>query len=114
MQVVGVGSYTPTMQEVDAAVVRRSNVIIDTEDALSCGDFAHAELSDNQWQSLGQLLMDQSQSRRSKIQVATKNNNAGVDCTFFKSVGTAVQDVATAAFVQNRAEELDVGTKVPF
>ena len=100
------------MQEVDATVVRRSRVIIDTEDALSCGDLANAKLSDSQWQSLGQLLNDQSSKRLSKIQVAAENSD--VDCTFFKSVGTAVQDIATAAFVQSRAEEFDIGTKVPF
>ena len=35
-----------------------------------------------------------------------------VDCTLFKSVGVAVQDIATAAAVVNQATELRLGSKV--
>ena len=36
-----------------------------------------------------------------------------VDCSFFKSVGTSVQDITTAAFVYRKAQELNVGVEIP-
>jgi len=35
-----------------------------------------------------------------------------LDCTLFKSVGTAIQDVVTASEVVKRAKELGLGTEV--
>jgi len=34
----GIGSYTPLMQEIDDAAVRRSEILIDTKEALDVGD----------------------------------------------------------------------------
>ena len=116
--VCGVGSYTPTMQEVDAAGARRCAVVLDTEHALTVGDIADADLPSEQWETLGELLA-------SPVPEADGDGSSGgggggasgsggaVDCTFFKSVGTAVQDIATAALVLRRAEALGLGVVVP-
>jgi ornithine cyclodeaminase/alanine dehydrogenase-like protein (mu-crystallin family) len=35
-----------------------------------------------------------------------------LDCSFYKAVGTAIQDVFTADMVVKRARELGIGTEV--
>lgn len=104
----GIGSYTPTMQENDAELVRRARVVIDSrESALAeAGDLIiplksgliseshiHAEL--------GEIVTGRKPGRTSPEQI-----------TFFKSCGIAVQDVVAGAEVLRRAKEMKLGTEI--
>jgi len=103
-----VGAYTPQMQEVDAETVRRAKVVVDSRQAslVEAGDLIiplkqgvitgmhiHAEI--------GEIVLGHKPGRESDSEV-----------TYFKSVGVAVQDIAAARRVLNRASELGLGTEV--
>lgn len=101
----GVGSYTPAMQEVDMTLVNRCRVLLDTQESLYVGDLKQMDQHKHPWKLLGEVLEDPSW-----LHAATGTNPT--DCTFFKSTGTAVQDVLTAKLVVDRAKELSIGTEV--
>ncbi len=104
--VIGVGSYTPQMQEVDAATVRNALVVVDSResvlaeagdllvpiaDGLISADHIHAELGD--------IIAGTKVGRTSKEQI-----------TFFKSVGVAAQDAVAASIALANARALGLGT----
>jgi ornithine cyclodeaminase len=104
----GIGSYTPEMQEVPAQTVIRSKVVVDSLEAslAEAGDLV-IPLRDNMLTEsdihgeVGQIATGEIPGRESESEV-----------TFFKSVGLAVQDVATAALALERAIELDLGLNI--
>ena len=106
VHITGVGSYTPTMQEVDEVTIQRAKIVVDS--LKSClaeaGDLIiplnkniiskldlHGEL--------GQIVNGHIPARESEDEI-----------TFFKSVGVAVQDAAAAAEVLKVAETQGLGT----
>ena len=106
--VCAVGSFKPTMQELDVATVRRARVIVDSrEGALSeAGDLiipirdgllpeSHIDAE------LGEMLNGDAPPGR-----------AGRDLTLFKSVGNAAQDVVMARRILDSAGRLGLGTTV--
>lgn len=104
----GIGSYTPTMQENDAELVRRALVVIDSrESALAeAGDLIiplHAGIigEDHIHAELGEIVVGRKPGRTSAEQI-----------TFFKSCGIAVQDVVAGGEVLRRAKEMNLGTKI--
>ena len=112
------GYYTGTIlvseRYADTACVARCRVIVDEPGAkASCGDLATPLASgaisaaQNDLSTLGELLL-QSQAGESAWVAAAGGN---VDCTLFKSVGVAVQDVATAAAAVASATKLGLGVK---
>jgi ornithine cyclodeaminase/alanine dehydrogenase-like protein (mu-crystallin family) len=104
----GVGSYSQEMQEVDAALVARARVVVDTRD----GALAEA----------GDLLIPLRQGLVSEDVLGTElgevvlgtrpGRTADDDITFFKSVGNAAQDLAVAALALEAAERTGAGTTV--
>ena len=103
-----VGAYTPQMQEVDVETIRRAKVVIDSRDAslVEAGDLIiplrqgtiterhiHAEI--------GEIVAGRKPGRTSEEEI-----------TYFKSVGVAVQDVAAARRILEKAKELGLGTEV--
>lgn len=97
--ITGIGSYTPDMQEVPTNVVNMCDVTIDTPGAVAVGDLKDATSTTNA-RLIGELLLERSSnSKRTKPQ-------------FYKAVGTAIQDVMTAADVVQSAEESQMGTTV--
>ncbi len=103
-----IGAYTPQMQEVDAETIRRAKVVIDSRQAslAEAGDLLiplqqgliteahiHAEL--------GEIVLGRRPGRERADEI-----------TYFKSVGVAVQDVAAARRVLDRAAELGLGIEV--
>ena len=98
----GVGSYTPAMQEVDEALVNRSQILVDTTESLHVGDLKHLDRNSHPWKLLGEVVEDPS----------WLNGDSSTDCTFFKSTGTAIQDIMTAVLVVNRAREIGLGSEV--
>lgn len=106
--VTGVGSYTPSMREVDTTLVRRARVFVDQRAAAlaEAGDLA-GPIADGEVDEgiivgeLGEVVVGTVPGRTSHD-----------DITFFKSVGNAVQDVAVAARVLELAEREGRGVLV--
>jgi ornithine cyclodeaminase len=104
----GIGSYTPQMQEIDAATVRRARVVVDSRAAalVEAGDLIiplrAGEIDlDHISTELGEVLAGQKPGRTSAEQI-----------TFFKSVGVAVQDAMAAGLVVANGAALGLGTVV--
>jgi len=104
----GVGSYRPDMCEIPAETIVRAKVVIDQstaalseagdliqpiEKGLINRDHIHAEL--------GEILDGKKAKRENEEEI-----------TVFKSVGVAVQDLATAHKVIESARKLGLGTEV--
>jgi len=103
----GIGSYTPFMKEIDDALVKRCEVLIDTKEALDVGDLSSLRNDDGSTkQNFSGLIGD---ALVGNIEFGKHRNN-NFDCTFFKSVGTAIQDVVTAQFVYEYARKEDIGS----
>jgi len=106
--VTGVGSFTPEMRELPPELVVRARVVVDQleaarEEAGELIDAAHRGIWawDRVHAELGELVTGARPGREDEDEL-----------TFFKSVGLAVQDVALAGRVLERAVERDVGTVV--
>jgi ornithine cyclodeaminase len=104
----GIGSFTPEMQEIDAATVRRARVVVDSVEAalaeagdliipLSAGEIA----LDHVDTELGQVIAGLKPGRTSTEQI-----------TFFKSVGVAVQDAMAARIVLRNGLTMGLGKVV--
>lgn len=100
----GVGSYLPSSEEVDRHFVRdRCITIIDTIEALEVGDLKEVDASsDNFAGTLGDVLCGE-------IKFAQRTR---AKCTFFKSVGTSIQDICTSDAVIKNAQELGIGVQI--
>ena len=104
-----VGSYTQTMQELDEATVTRCAIVVDTDHALAAGDLAIPIANGMKLSlmgELGQLLMQVDTMEKSP---SLPSLPQACDCTLFKSVGVAVQDIATAHAVVEAARERGIG-----
>ena len=106
----GVGSHAPAARELDAELVARSRVVVDTYEAA----FAEA----------GDLLLAIEEGRFSREAVAAEmgeivlGNKPGRasndEVTLFKSCGVAFEDAVTAKLAFDRARSLRVGTDFDF
>jgi alanine dehydrogenase len=100
-----IGSYTPSMQEVDVDTLKRSRIVVDSREAVlaETGDLIipieRGEIkADNIHAELGQIISGEKAGRTSPDQI-----------TFFKSVGVAVQDAVAAGRALARAKALGLG-----
>jgi alanine dehydrogenase len=103
MHINSVGTARPTLREVDEDVLRRSDIIaVDTRNGVfsEAGDCVVARdwLKPDQACELAELVCGNAQGRRSDQQI-----------TLFKSVGTAVQDIALAVKVYQNARSMGLG-----
>lgn len=104
-----VGSYRPDMQEIDPDVLRRARVAVDQREAA--------------WQEAGDLVIplesgligsDAVDAELGEIVNGKAPPGPGDhDCTVFKSVGNAAQDVAIAAAALAGAERASLGVLAP-
>lgn len=101
----GVGSHTPTTRELDDDAIKRSKVVVDLREAAlkEAGDLiipiSKGVLhEDHIYANLGEIVLGQKLGRVNDDEI-----------TLFKSVGLAIQDVATANKVYNLAKEKKVG-----
>jgi ornithine cyclodeaminase len=103
-----IGSYTPTMQEIDPQTVRRALLVVDSREAAlaETGDLiqpirAGVFTPDHIHAELGEVLSGKAPGRTEAAQI-----------TLFKSVGLAVQDAVAAGRALARAAELGLGQTV--
>ena len=106
--VTGVGSFTLDMIEVDPALVQRARVIVDQREAImeEAGEIVAA---------IREGLVDESVMVAEIGEVVSGRHpgrTSDDEITFFKSVGNAVQDVAVASLVMQRAEATNRGVVV--
>jgi alanine dehydrogenase len=104
----GIGSYTSEMQEIPAQTVVRAKVVVDSLPAClaETGDLI-LPLQDK--------ILNESDIHGELGQIANGDipgRESDSEVTFFKSVGLAVQDMATAALALSKAEELGLGTNI--
>lgn len=103
-----IGSHRPDLREIDAVTMKRAKVFVDSREATmaECGDVLlaikegaiaerHASVE------IGEVLAGKKPGRTTPEEI-----------TLYKSVGIAVQDVATAQLVYQKALEKKVGTDV--
>jgi ornithine cyclodeaminase/alanine dehydrogenase-like protein (mu-crystallin family) len=103
-----VGSHSPGARELDGETVAAARVVVDSREAnmAECGDLLIPMKEGRIDQShfadeIGEVAAGKKPGRRSPDEV-----------TIYKSVGIAVEDVATGAIVLQRAREKGVGTQV--
>eukprot|EP00047_Mylnosiga_fluctuans_P013593 m.32327 g.32327 ORF g.32327 m.32327 type:complete len:343 (+) comp4983_c0_seq1:17-1045(+) len=103
--VLAVGSYQPASRELDTAVLRRAGrIIVDSEEALAVGEFALAR-ADGIDRVPHALTLGHALADSAALAVADG------DIALYKSVGTALQDIATARAVYEAALQGGLGTK---
>ncbi len=92
-----IGAFTPAMRECDAAAVQRARVFIDTEEALAkAGDLLQAIAE-------GGFTPAQLQGTLQQLCRGERGGRSSADeITLFKSVGTALEDLAAAELVWAR------------
>ncbi len=106
----GIGSFTPQMQEISAAVVSAAKVVVDHRESAweeagdliiprDAGQFAEGDIH----AEIGEIIAGEARGRESDDEL-----------TFFKSVGHAAQDAFSAASIVARAEAEGLGREIPF
>jgi len=103
-----VGSHRPDLREIDGATLQRSTVVVDSRAAImaECGDILLAlkERSIAETDIHGEI---------GEVIAGTKAGRTSTsEITLYKSVGIAIQDVATAQLVYRKAIERNLGTHV--
>jgi ornithine cyclodeaminase len=106
--VMCVGACRPNQREMDPELVRRSRLFVDSRAAalVESGDviIGIAEgcfTADHIQAEIGEVLLGRDQGRRSADEI-----------TVFKSLGMAVEDVASGELAYRRALQRGVGTEV--
>jgi ornithine cyclodeaminase len=105
-----VGSSIPTTREVDTATMAASSLFVDRRESTlnEAGDYLFAAKEgaigpDHIKAEIGELLIGQAQGRTSADEI-----------TLFKSLGLAIEDLASAEYVYRQAKKRQVGTWVEF
>jgi len=105
-----IGAFQPHTREIPEAIVARARVIVDQREAI--------------WEEAGDLIIPVEKGIVGRDVIDAELGeivNGGApggrgdrEFTLFKSVGNAAQDVAIAEAALRRAEDLGLGTVVPF
>jgi ornithine cyclodeaminase/alanine dehydrogenase-like protein (mu-crystallin family) len=95
--ITSIGAHTPDARELDEELVKAAKIVIDSQDAKKSGDLKGYK---------GDLVEIQEVLNGRKIR------KSPTDITIFKSVGTALQDVAMASLVYEKAKRLGVGKEM--
>jgi len=105
-----VGASLPTARETDTALMVRARLFVDRRESTlaEAGDFlipkSEGAIDDGHIQAeLGEILLGQAAGRRSPDEI-----------TLFKSLGLAVEDLASAQLIYAQAQAGNVGTRVEF
>lgn len=103
-----IGSHRPDLREIDPTTLSRAKVVVDSRAAImaECGDILlaikeGAITEDHIYAEIGEVLASKKPGRKGAEEI-----------TLYKSVGIAVQDVATAHLVYQKALDRKVGVRV--
>jgi ornithine cyclodeaminase/alanine dehydrogenase len=103
-----VGSHTPGDRELDTAIIKRSKVIADSYEAClnEAGDIMipireGAIAKSHLYAELGEIIIGKKPARVNDKEI-----------TLFKSNGLAIQDVAAAKLVYDKAVQAKIGTEI--
>ncbi len=104
----GIGSHTPNARELDTEIIKRSKFIGDSKEACfkEAGDImipiAEGAISaEHFYAELGEIITGKRNGRIHNDEI-----------TIFKSNGLAIQDVATAKLIYDKAIEAGIGTMI--
>jgi ornithine cyclodeaminase/alanine dehydrogenase len=104
----GIGSHTPKARELDTAIIKRSRLVADSYDAClkEAGDIMipiqeGAIDKSHMYAELGDVITGRKPARTAEKEI-----------TLFKSNGLAIQDVATAKLVYDKAVQAGIGVEV--
>ena len=110
VHISSIGAHSPTTRELDAATITRANLVVaDYKPACmaEAGDFIipinDGLIDESKIVSIGDIILGNISGRSSDM-----------DISVFKSVGLAVQDVAVAKAVYDKAITQDVGQEIDF
>ncbi|MBC7779216.1 MAG: ornithine cyclodeaminase family protein [Proteobacteria bacterium] len=109
MTVVSIGSTVPEQREVDPEVVRRATLIVaDVPDEVAheTGDMIAARAAGVEFESRMVALCDLTRT-------GAMSRLAADDIVMFKSVGSALQDIAVSEMCFAKAEQTGIGTLLP-
>lgn len=104
-----VGSYMPTMQEVDSYTVSNALVVVDSCQSVlaEAGDLVIPL-------ERGEITLDHLHAELGEIVAGTKQGRThSSQLTYFKSCGVAVQDAIAATLALKNAERLGLGQVIP-
>ncbi len=102
-----IGGFTPEMQEIPEAIVTTSQIFVDSIDAVlkEAGDIIKP-INNN-------LLIKESLTEIGEVISGLKSGRKSEEeITLFKSVGLAVQDIAVAGRITNKALASNTGVKL--
>ena len=104
----GIGSHTPNARELDTAIIKKAKVVADSYEAClkEAGDIIIP---------INEGAIDKSHMYAELGEVVTGKKPARVgdkEITLFKSNGLAIQDVATAKLVYDKAIQAKIGAEV--
>ena len=105
--IAAVGADNPEKSEIAPALMAKAAVVVDVlAQCLIMGDLHHAV-------EAGAMAADQIRAELGDVVVGAKSGRADDDeIVIFDSTGTAIQDVASAAVVYERARERGIGAQV--
>lgn len=126
--IMSIGSYTSDMQEIPSTVVQKCRIYIDTKEAIDVGDIKNSNLilpssiisssstptlekGHHPIELLGMSLLVSSHHHQQQHQ-NQKESKKEYPYTFYKSVGTAIQDILTVDLVVQRARQLGIGVDI--
>jgi ornithine cyclodeaminase len=105
-----VGSSIPTTREIDSATMAAASLFVDRRESTinEGGDYLFAVRDgaigpDHIRAEIGELLIGKNKGRTSPNEI-----------TLFKSLGLAIEDLASADYLYRKARERDAGTWVQF
>ncbi|MBV9494376.1 MAG: ornithine cyclodeaminase family protein [Acidobacteria bacterium] len=100
-----VGSSVKSARELDGETVRSASLFVDRRESTmnESGDYLMAGSGAEIRGELGELLLGTVQGRRSETEI-----------TLFKSLGLAIEDLASASFLYDKARRTGEGTGVDF
>jgi ornithine cyclodeaminase/alanine dehydrogenase-like protein (mu-crystallin family) len=110
-----IGSYKPSMHEIDNALVRRAHrIVVDSSEAclLEAGELITAGLKEDDLIELGNICGIEQTHRDICDSLKRIDETQGKDVTIFKSVGVGAQDVMIATAVLQKAVELGIGNLI--
>ncbi|WWC58049.1 uncharacterized protein I303_100584 [Kwoniella dejecticola CBS 10117] len=113
-RVILIGSYKPTMHEIDTPLIKRAGLVVDSADAClrESGELIDAHIQKDDLVELGEVLNDDQQKAARKKQQVIDRAGESDGVIVFKSVGLGIQDVAITKLVLEEAERLNLGNIV--